>query len=69
MVNDMKLIEIREIPSNELQKKVREMKQELFVLRFQQASGTTNDQTKKRGLKKDIARMLTVIREREIKKG
>jgi large subunit ribosomal protein L29 len=65
----MKLIEIREIPSNELQKKVREMKQELFVLRFQQASGTTNDQTKKRGLKKDIARMLTVIREREIKKG
>jgi large subunit ribosomal protein L29 len=69
MVNDMKLIEIREIPSNELQKKVREMKQELFVLRFQQASGTTNDQTKKRGLKKDIARMLTVIRERELKKG
>jgi large subunit ribosomal protein L29 len=69
MVNDMKLIEIREIPSNELQKKVREMKQELFVLRFQQASGGDKDQNKKRGLKKDIARMLTVIRERELKKG
>lgn len=69
MVNDMKLIEIREIPSNELQKKVREMKQELFVLRFQQASGADKDQNKKRGLKKDIARMLTVIRERELKKG
>jgi large subunit ribosomal protein L29 len=68
MVNDMKLIEIREIPSNELQKKVREMKQELFVLRFQQASGENKDQTKKRFLKKDIARMLTVIRERELKK-
>ena len=65
----MKLIEIREIPSNELQKKVKEMKQDLFVLRFQQASGSTNDQSKKKVLKKDIARMLTVIRERELKKG
>jgi large subunit ribosomal protein L29 len=65
----MKLIEIRELPSNELQKKVKEMKQDLFVLRFQQASGSANDQSKKKVLKKDIARMLTVIREREIKKG
>jgi large subunit ribosomal protein L29 len=65
----MKLIEIRELPSNELQKKVKEMKQDLFVLRFQQASGSANDQSKKKVLKKDIARMLTVIRERELKKG
>lgn len=65
----MKLTEIRELPSNELQKKVKEMKQDLFVLRFQQASGSNNDQGKKKVLKKDIARMLTVIREREMKKG
>jgi large subunit ribosomal protein L29 len=62
----MKLKEIRELQTADLLKKVQELKEELFVLRFQQATGQTAEANKKRVVRKDIARILTVIREREL---
>ena len=61
----MKIKEIRELPQADLEKKVKEMKEELFVLRFQQATGNAKEASKKKILRKDIARILTVIKERE----
>lgn len=62
----MKLKEIRELQTADLLKKVQELKEELFVLRFQQATGQSAESNKKRVVRKDIARILTVIREREM---
>jgi len=65
----MKLTEIRELTSEDLAKKVQELKEELFVLRFQQATGNSTESSKKKVIKKDIARILTIIKEREIANG
>ncbi len=62
----MKLKEIRELQTADLLKKVQELKEELFVLRFQKATGQSAEANKKRVVRKDIARILTVIREREL---
>jgi large subunit ribosomal protein L29 len=62
----MKLTDIREMQTVELHQKVLELKQELFTLRFQQASGQLQNGSKMRDIRKTIARMLTVIREREV---
>lgn len=62
----MKLNEIRELQTADLLKKAQELREELFILRFQQATGQTAESNKKRGVRKEIARILTVIREREL---
>ena len=64
----MTIAEIRDIQTPDLVKKVSELKQELFALRFQQGSGQMKqeDSGKIREIKKTIARILTVIKEREI---
>ena len=66
----MTISEIRDIQTPDLQKKVSELKQELFALRFQQGSGQLqqSDAGKIKDLKKTIARILTVIKERELAK-
>jgi large subunit ribosomal protein L29 len=59
----MKGSEIREMTAEEMQRKVNDLKQELFNLRFQHEIGQLENRAKIRQTKQDIARLLTIIRE------
>jgi large subunit ribosomal protein L29 len=61
----MKASEIRKLDNQTLEKEILAKKKELFDLRFQAAVGQLNDSAKLSTLKKDIARMYTIITERE----
>lgn len=63
----MKANEIREKSQLELQKELTELKSELFKLRFQHATNQLDNPMKLKDVKRDIARVKTVIRERELK--
>ena len=63
----MKAKEIKEMTNDELVKKLESLKEELFNLRFRHATGQLENPNVISGVKKDIARVKTVIREREIK--
>ena len=65
----MKIKEIRELTTEELQLKVNELKKELFTQRFALATNNLENPMKISALKKDIAKVLTVLREREIKEA
>lgn len=67
----MKAKELRELSLPELKEKLAQLRQELFNLRFQKAIHRLENPMKIRNLKRDIARVLTVIREKELelKKG
>lgn len=67
MVKLMNSMEIRKLSSEEITKKVEENKKELFNLRFSQATGNLEKPSRIRQLRKDVARMKTILREREIK--
>ncbi len=58
--------ELREMPEVELQERLRENKEELFNLRFQKVTGQLDNPHRVRQVKREIARILTVLREREI---
>ena len=60
----MKATEIREMKVEEIDAKVAEVRDELRILRFQQVSGQLTDQTRFRTLRRDIARMLTIMHQR-----
>ena len=62
----MKLSEIRKTTSSDLHKELVELKQELFKLRFQLATNGLDNPMKINSIKKDIARIKTVIRAREL---
>ena len=62
----MKVKEIRELSTEEIQKKIVETKEELFYLRFQQATGTLEKPSRIRELRHTVARMKTVLKEREV---
>ncbi|HCY53112.1 MAG TPA: 50S ribosomal protein L29 [Kandleria vitulina] len=62
----MKVADIRNIETTELLKKVEEFKKELFSLRFQQATGQLENTARIREVRKSIAKIKTVIREREL---
>ena len=62
----MKVKEIRELSTEEINKKLVETKEELFNLRFQQATGTLEKPSRIRDLRHTVARMKTVLKEREI---
>lgn len=62
----MKIDEIRALSSNELNEKVNELKQELLTLRFQHASGQLENGKKLTEARKTIARIKTVLKEREL---
>jgi large subunit ribosomal protein L29 len=64
----MKIKEIRELTTEELIAKEKELKTELFNLRFSHATGNLSNPMQLHNLKKDIARVKTLIKEREIKK-
>lgn len=63
----MKTTEIRELSAAELDTKLAGLKEELFNLRFQLATGQCENPMKIREVKKSIARIKTIQREREIK--
>ena len=62
----IKASELRELGDEELVNKLREAKEELFNLRFQAATGQLESHGRLRAVKKDIARIYTVVREREL---
>jgi large subunit ribosomal protein L29 len=55
-----------ELGAEDLETKLREAKEELFNLRFQSATGQLDNNGRLRTVKKDIARIYTVLREREL---
>ena len=58
--------ELDELNDIDLEGKLREAKEELFNLRFQAATGQLESHGRLRSVKKDIARIYTVVREREL---
>jgi large subunit ribosomal protein L29 len=59
-------IELRELEDEDLVSKLREAKEELFNLRFQAATGQLENHGRLRAVRKDIARIYTILREREL---
>ncbi len=62
----MKVKEIRELTTEEIEAKIKESKEELFNLRFQQATGNLEKPSRIRDLRHTVARLKTVLREREL---
>ena len=58
--------ELRELTDDELIAKLREYKEELFNLRFQSATGQLANNRRLRVVRQEIARIYTVLREREL---
>ncbi len=63
----MKAAQIRELKENELNKKLADLKEELFNLRFQHAINQLDNPQRLKAVKKDIARVKTILREIELK--
>ena len=59
---------LRELTADEVRQKVREMNEELFNLRFQHATGQLDNTHKLNVTRREIARLLTTIRQRELDK-
>ena len=66
MASTVKAHELDEMTATDLEAKLREAKEELFNLRFQAATGQLESHGRLRTVKKDIARIYTVVREREL---
>lgn len=58
--------ELRELTEDELTERLREAKEELFNLRFQLATGQLSNNRRFRTVRQEIARVYTVLREREL---
>jgi large subunit ribosomal protein L14 len=63
----MKIEKIRDFSDDELNNHLRDFAEQVFRLRFQMATGQTEGLVKMRTLKKDIARIKTIQRERQLK--
>ena len=63
----MKIDKINEMSSPELEKELSELKSELFKLRFSLATNGLDNPLKVKEVRKDIARIKTILRERELK--
>lgn len=61
----MKPSEIRDLKIEEIESKIADAHQELMNLRFQQVSGQLTDSSRLRSLRRDIARMATIVNERK----
>ena len=66
MATEIKAHELDELNDIDLESRLRESKEELFNLRFQAATGQLESHGRLRTVKKDIARIYTVVREREL---
>jgi len=62
----LKVEQLRQLSDAELQAKLKELKEELFNLRFQMATGQLDNPMRLRQVRKDIARVKTIQREREL---
>ena len=62
----LKTSEIRDLPADELIQRLTDTKEELFNLRFQNATGQIDNYSRLGELKRDIARIKTILREREL---
>lgn len=62
----MKISEVREIPTSELEEKLYALKEQLFELRRKKAVGALEHGEEVARVRKDIARVLMVLREREL---
>ncbi|MDR3051311.1 MAG: 50S ribosomal protein L29 [Oscillospiraceae bacterium] len=63
----MKANQFRELDAAQLQEKLKELKAELFTLRFQLATGQLQNTMVISGVKRDIARVKTILRQLELK--
>ncbi|GAA3665494.1 MULTISPECIES: 50S ribosomal protein L29 [Yimella] len=63
---DLAPAKLRELGDEELVSQLKEAKQELFNLRFQSATGQLENNSRLRAVRKDIARLYTEMREREL---
>ena len=61
----MKATEMRELDTEELHGRIAELKEELFNLRFQLATGQLDNHRRMRDVKRDVARIRTILRERD----
>jgi len=61
----MKLSEIKDLSTTELERKVGNLKQELFNLRFQMATGQLDNPMRIRVVRRNIAQTKTILRERQ----
>ena len=68
VVTKMKVKEIRELTTEQISEKIKETKEELFNLRFQQATGNLEKPSRIKDLRHTVARLKTVLRERELEK-
>ena len=66
MVSLMRADELRNLTETELEQKLRELKEELFNLRFQHATAQLDNPMRIREVKRIIARVKTILREREL---
>jgi large subunit ribosomal protein L29 len=62
----MKVKDLRDLSTAEIEHKVNSLKEELFNLRFQLATGQLENPMRIREVRKDIARAKTILREREL---
>ena len=62
----MKAYEIAQMTDEEISQRLADAREELFNLRFQWSSGQLRDNNRLTQVKRDIARMLTILREREL---
>ena len=65
----MKAKEIKDLTTSEIEEQIKSSKEELFNLRFQLATGQLEETARIRTVRKTIARLKTVAREREIEQG
>ena len=65
----MKAQQLREQSRDELQKSLGDLEEQLFKLRFQRSTGQLDNPSKIRQVRKEIARVLTVINERRAQEG
>ena len=63
----MKASEVRDLTTAELESKLKDLKAELFNLRFQLAINQLENPMRIKAVKKDIARIMTILRDNEIK--
>ncbi len=64
----MKASEIRQLSDEEIKQRIKELEEELFNLRFQKALGQLEKPHRFKMIRKDIARMKTILRERELQR-
>ena len=65
----MEIKELRKLSTEDLVKKIKTTKEELFAKRMQHANGTLEKPVELNKLRKDVARMKTILKEREIAGG